>query len=83
MSADRPTIALAGVRAARGEVCRAAGLLRQAIHVAAGEGVSVERLAQAAGTSIDQVQLIARRGDEDRDGSALARSDRDGRGDPS
>jgi hypothetical protein len=81
--ADAPTIALAGVRAARGEVCRAAGLLRQAIHAAAGAGVPVERLAQAAGTSVDAIQRIARGPCESRDGNAGPRADRDGRREPS
>lgn len=69
MSADRFTIALAGVRAARGELCRAAGLLDHAIRVAAGQGVPIERLAEAAGSSIDQVQRIARDPDEQPDGN--------------
>jgi len=80
MPVDRPTIALAGVRAARGELCRAAGLLHQAIRAAAGEGVSVQRLARAAGTSVDEVQRIARVADGHRDGSAVQRPGRDGRG---
>jgi len=80
---DRPTIALAGVRAARGELCRAAGLLRHAIRAAAGEGVSVQRLARAAGTSVDQVRRIAGVLDERRDASAVLRSDRGERGDAS
>jgi hypothetical protein len=78
MPVDRPTIALAGVRAARGELCRAAGLLHQAIRAAAGEGVAVERLARAAGASVDEVQRIARAADERRDGSAVLPSDGDG-----
>lgn len=59
MPADRRTIALASVRAARHELYRARGLLRRAIRVAASEDVSPEQLAKAAGTSVDQVQRIA------------------------
>lgn len=80
MPVDSPTIALAGVRAARGELCRAAGLLRHAIRAAAGQGVSVQRLARAAGTSVDEVRRIARDADERRDGSAVLGSDRGARG---
>jgi hypothetical protein len=78
MPVDRPTIALAGVRAARGELCRAAGLLHQAIRAAAGEGIAAERVARAAGTSVDEVQRIARAAHERRGGSAVLRSDRGG-----
>jgi hypothetical protein len=56
---NRGTIALAGVRAARQELCRASGLLRRAIALAATQDVSPEALARAAGTSVDRVRRIA------------------------
>lgn len=80
MILDRGTIALAGVRAARGELCRAAGLLRRAIRLAATQDVSTEHLARAAGTSVQQIQRIAAEPD---DPHAGARADRDRRGERS
>jgi len=58
MEIDRRSIALAGVRAARTELCRADGLLRRAISVAARQGVAPEHLAGAAGTSVATVKHI-------------------------
>jgi hypothetical protein len=66
---DRGTVALAGVRAARHELCRASGLLRRAIALAAAQDVSPEALAQAAGTSVDRVRgIAAEAGGRDRGG---------------
>lgn len=78
---DRGTIALAGVRAARGELCRAAGLLRRAIRLAAAQDVSAEQLARAAGSSIEQVRRIATEPDDVGAARVGTGADRDGRGD--
>jgi len=56
---DRGPVALAGVRAARYEVCRANRLLRRAIALAATQDVAPEALARAAGTSVERVRRIA------------------------
>jgi hypothetical protein len=80
---DRGTIALAGVRAARGELCRAAGLLRRAIHLAATQDVSAEQLASAAGTSVEQIRRVATDPDDPAGASVDTRAARDGRGDRS
>lgn len=77
MPADRVTIALAGVRAARYELHRASGLLRRAIRVAATHDASAEQVARAAGTSVDQVRRIATGCGE----PAAQRADLDDRGD--
>lgn len=76
---DRGTVALAGVRAAHQEFCRASGLLRRAIALAATQDVSPEALARAAGTSVDRVRLIAAAPDADAGRSAGAGADRGGR----
>jgi len=77
--ADRGTIALAGVRAARHELCRASGLLRRAIALAATQDVSPEALAWAAGTSVERVRRIVAEPDEDDGRDAGAGAGRGGR----
>jgi hypothetical protein len=74
--ADRGTIALAGVRAARHELYRASGLLHRAIRLAAKQDVSAEQVARAAGTSVDRVRRIA----TELDDPAGSRANPDGRG---
>jgi len=74
------TIALAGVRAARAELCRAAGLLRRAIALAATQDVSAEHVASAAGISVEHVQRIATERDARAGSHGGTRADRDEHG---
>jgi len=78
LPADRGTIALAGVRAARHELCRAGGLLRRAIALAAAQDVPAEQLARAAGTSVEQVRRVATELDDVAGRNAGTRADERG-----